>query len=209
MSGQGCAHLIKHEIYTVAGYRDEDLVALARAGGPSAADALEALLRRYENAIYRACQSYLRDVDRAEHASQEVLIRVYRGIGRFQGRSSFRTWLYRIIRNECYSVAAHYKRHQVCESLDETQVPLDTASVEDVASALELRNTVHTVLQRLSSNDRQVIRLRFFSELSLNGIADQLGTSLSGAKMRLYRALERFEKVYANLEADRARPVTV
>ena len=206
MSGDGFSHVIKHEIYAAAAYRDEDLAALAREGGASSTDAVQALLRRYEKAIYRSCLSYLRNVDRAEEASQEVLIRVYRGIRRFQGRSSFRTWLYSIIRNECYTISAYHKRHQVCDNLDEDEHLLDAVSTKDIASSVELHNTVHTVLRRLSAKDREVIKLRFFSDLSLNGIADQLDTSLSGAKMRLYRAIARFEEVYTDLEAGGVMP---
>ncbi|MDH3691655.1 MAG: sigma-70 family RNA polymerase sigma factor [Gammaproteobacteria bacterium] len=204
MPNDGFGHVVKHEIYATASYTDEELAALAREGGPSSVDAVEALLCRYEIAIYRACLSYLRDIDKAEDASQEVLIRVYRGINRFQGRSSFRTWLYRVVRNECYSVASQHARHRVCESLDEIVHPLHAVATGDFTSSIEVNNTVHTALQRLGSNDREVIQLRFFSDLSLNLIANQLNTSLSGAKMRLYRAIARFEKAYVDLEADAA-----
>ncbi len=188
----------------VVSYDDEDLVALVRESGPSSSGALEALLRRYKTAIYRACLSYLREADKAEEASQEILLHVYRGIDRFHGRSSFRTWLYRIIQNDCCTVYSHHARHQVCERFDEDERYIHPLTTDDFVSTLELTNIIDAVLDRLPSTDREVIKLRFFHNLSLMSIADHLGTSLSGVKMRLYRAIGRFKKTYVSLEADLA-----
>ncbi len=202
MSNVGSGVVISHEIYAGTSYTDEDLAAMARERGPSSEDAVAALLRRYERMIYRACVSYLRDANLAEDASQGVLIRIYRGINRFQGRSSFRTWVYRIVRNECYSVSSHHARHRVCESLDETVYLDHTVDMLDFTKQVETSNDVHIALRRLTPKDREIIKLRFFRDLSIKAIAVQLDTSLSGAKMRLYRAIARFEKAYMLLDAD-------
>jgi RNA polymerase sigma factor (sigma-70 family) len=74
------------------------------------------------------------------------------------------------------------------------------------AASTERDNAVGAALQRLKPHDKEVIVLRFFHDLSLDTIADRLGTSLSGAKMRLYRAIARFEQVYLDLEADVSDP---
>ncbi len=201
MSGVECS-VISQKIFGTTSYTDDDLTSVARERGPSSADAVESLLRRYDRLIYRACFSYLRDASLAEEASQEVRIRVHRGISRFQGRSSFRTWLYRIVRNECYSAASHHARHRVCQSLDDDEHPHQALVSSDSMADIELNDAVHVALRRLPPTDQEVIKLRFFYELSIRTIAGQLGTSLSGAKMRLYRAIARFEKAYVGLELD-------
>jgi len=72
----------------------------------------------------------------------------------------------------------------------------------DGTENVERNNSIEVALSRLPVTDQEVLKLRFFHELSLSRTASQLGTSLSGAKMRLYRALARFEKVYLGLETD-------
>ena len=208
MPNSGLGQVIKHGIYADASsYTDEQLARVVRQRGPDASDAVDALLRRYEHDIYRACLFYLRDPSVAQEASQEVLIRLYRGINRFQERSRFRTWLYRIVRNECYSVSHKHARHRVCDTLNEEEVHHDTVMTADVAKAVQQTNDVKVVLHALSAKDREVIQLRYFNDLSLQAIADRLDTSLSGAKMRLYRALTRFELVYKELAADDPYPL--
>ncbi len=203
MPNNGFGQVIKHGIYAdISSYTDEQLARVARQREPCALDAVEALLRRYDRDIYRACLSYLRNPSMAEEASQEVLIRLYHGVSRFQERSSFRTWLYRIVRNECYSVSRKHARHKVCDPLEEVELQHDSAMTRDFAETVQRRNAVNVALHALSSNDREVLRLRYFDDLSLNAIAGRLDTSLSGAKMRLYRALARFEFIHTKLEAD-------
>ncbi|MDH3466404.1 MAG: sigma-70 family RNA polymerase sigma factor [Gammaproteobacteria bacterium] len=206
MPNNGFGDVIKHNIYAGASYSDEDLVALVQERGPTGADAMTSLLRRYQNPIYRACLVYLRDSALAEDASQEVLVRVYRGINRFQGRSSFRTWLYRIVRNQCFTLSARQDRDKLNESLDEAIDQYAAVNADYTNTFAEEKDSVHTALKNLSPQHREVIRLRFFSDLSLHAVATQLDISLSAAKMRLYRALEKFEGAYGNLQVSEPLP---
>lgn len=200
MSNDGFADVIKHSVYSRANFSDEELVELVRAQGPTADDALNALLGRYERDVYRACVAFLRDPAVAEEASQESLIRVYRAVRCYRGQSTFRTWLYRVVRNQCHTAAVKQARHRVCQPWDESLI--DHHIVEsDFTAALAAGNAVRSAMRHLSARDREILHLRYFSDLSLNAIARRLDLGLSGTKMRLYRAMARFKTVYLEQDA--------
>ena len=188
-------HPITCAVYATNQYTDEQLIALCqRQSLPSYLFAV--LIERYQRRIYHACQRYLRHPQDAEDACQDVLIRVYLYRHNFAGRSSFKTWLHRIIRNRCLSVVAEQTRRAVPEELTLKRLDEMRESVQYVGSADQLRHEVAEALTHLSAADREVLKLRFFQDNSLEDIASALGLGLSAAKMRLYRALDRFRLAY-------------
>ncbi len=83
------------------GLSDEELVERVRRRGVAGRLAFEALADRYSAAITRRCRYRLGNVHDAEDVTQEVLVRIYRGLGNYRGQASFRTWLFAIVENEC------------------------------------------------------------------------------------------------------------
>ncbi|HBO92124.1 MAG TPA: RNA polymerase subunit sigma, partial [Gammaproteobacteria bacterium] len=75
---------------------DQQLVAIARRQLPHVTLAYEVLMRRYQDALIRTCTRYLNSVEDAEEVVHEVMLKVFHGLARFKGESSFKTWLYRI-----------------------------------------------------------------------------------------------------------------
>jgi len=174
-------------------YTDEELVASAQIL-VSSSEAFAELMRRHRSDLLWRCRVRLGNFADAEDALQETLIRAYRGLALFRGVSSFRTWLFAIADNQCNTVHARRMRHIVSDhvrsliTLHEERVSND--SREETEGLIEL---VHRVLNELPSQARDVLLLRFHSELSLEDIANTLGIGLSASKMRLYRAVSAFE----------------
>lgn len=167
---------------------DEELVARALEGTSANDVYLEHLLGRYRAWILRRCLAIVGDPDDAEDATQEVMLRVYRGLEGFQGRSSFRTWLYAIIQRECWTFAARRERLSIPDEIRiEMQLQFDTERHVQVAPISPRQ--MSGVLSKMPRPSREVLQLRFLRELSLPQIAVLLGVSLSATKMRLYRAL--------------------
>ena len=77
---------------------DADAVAQARGGDH---DAFRVLVERYQGRAYRLALRVLRDEEQARDVVQEAFLKVYRSLDRFEGRSSFYTWLYRVVMNLC------------------------------------------------------------------------------------------------------------
>lgn len=182
-------------------FQESTLLQCVRAGGPGWQIACSQLLEHHRGAVYRRCLFRLGNVQDAEDAVQETLLRALRGIQGFEGRSGLRTWLVAIADNECSALAQRRKRHQCSDHLrcliriyEEHQTAPSTV---DRDKARQVRET----LMRLPPKAREVLGLRFFGEASLDEIARTLQISLSAAKMRLYRALGLFESRYKKAPA--------
>ena len=131
---------------------------------------------------------------------QEVFVKVFRKLNAFEGRSSFSTWLFTITRNECLtaiSKRASLPTH-AADTFDEELVPSGEALPTD---RLEQADLLEKTLARLKPEDREVLVARFVSGLRIEEVADVLDLSLSAAKMRLYRAMERFRAAAEDVTA--------
>ena len=191
---------------TADGYTDEQLIALCGQRFVSRRP-LEMLMKRYQREIHIACLRYLRHPHDAEDALQEVLIRIHRYLHRFEGRSSFRTWVHRITQNQCHSLAAKKARQEKLTELalwyhDELNESVDL----DVATDNQV--LVEQALMGLSKRDRELLKLRFYQDKSLDEIAGALGVRVGAAKMRLYRALARLRLAYDELNGEETNQKT-
>ncbi|MGB5177754.1 MAG: sigma-70 family RNA polymerase sigma factor [Gammaproteobacteria bacterium] len=180
-------------------HEDAELVALVRKRGLGWKVALGALLDRHRAWIFNFCLMRLGNHHDAQDATQEVVIRVCNAIGRFEGRSAFRTWLYRICENQCRTFAVRRARYVQVEHIE----ALIDLGRNDLAlpqsDAVSDKQTVSVILDSVSPQAREVLQLRFFEDRSLDDIAGSLDISLSAAKMRLYRALDQFRAYYLEL----------
>jgi RNA polymerase sigma-70 factor (ECF subfamily) len=110
--------------------RDDALVAAARAGDRAA---LDTLLRRHVDFIHAVCRRLAGNDADADDATQEALIAVTRGIARFDGRSSLRTWLYRVATNACLDELRRKARRPIT-GITEVEQDVDGASLDDTVS---------------------------------------------------------------------------
>jgi len=168
---------------------DEDLVLVERYLGGDIT-AFEALYARYYDKVFGIARGILIDADEAADAVQEIFTLVLRHLGRFDRRSRFSTWLFRVAVNRSIQEARRHKnRHRNVEL---------TEAAERVAPE-EPDTTdpkIQACLARLAPADRALLVLFYWEELSLQEIADSLGTNVNAAKTRLYRARERFRAVF-------------
>ncbi|MER3413920.1 MAG: hypothetical protein C4341_06730 [Armatimonadota bacterium] len=174
---------------------DDDSVLVRRflAGDVSAFDSL---YQRYYNKVYALARGILGDSDDALDALQSTFVQVWKNLPRFQQRSQFGTWLYRIAVN---TAIQHARRTKRCRDSE----PLDEASVGTVAEEQQedpLGERVAAAMRLLREEDRALLSLYYWEEQSLEQIADVLGCSANAAKTRLYRARERFRVVWNKLE---------
>lgn len=185
-------------------YSDAKLVRLARLGGYVGERARSGLVQQHYRWIRQRCFYTLRNEADANDAAQEVALRMYRALLQFEGRSSIRTWLNTIVHHECVSLIRKRQRSVLSEHL-QTLITLHEVDQRQVQSHLDVPvEAVHKVLDALPSQAKEVLQLRFFSELPLDEIGAILGISLSATKMRLYRALELFKGVYQQSNSDEA-----
>ena len=172
---------------------DQQLVAIARRQLPHVTLAYEVLMRRYQDALIRTCTRYLNSVEDAEEVVHEVMLKVFHGLARFKGESSFKTWLYRIAHNE--SMTCLHKR--------KVQLPLEAVN-EDDHLATEQHDVERDVMgmrldrwiSKLGQEDKTIVVYRAIAELEYQEIADIVNMNLSAVKMRYQRALEKLKQHY-------------
>jgi RNA polymerase sigma-70 factor (ECF subfamily) len=168
---------------------DEDSVLVERylAGDHTV---FEVLYNKYYDKVAAIARGIVLDNDEAADAVQEIFTLVYRHLARFDKRSKFSTWLFRVAVNRSIQQARRLKYKT-------RQVPLNEAlgqSTPEEVNDAEVR--VQEALAKLSPQDRALLTLFYWEEHSLQEIAEALHCGLNAAKTRLYRARERFRGVY-------------
>lgn len=166
---------------------DAELVKLAQKELPYGMRAYEELVHRHEAVLYAVCVRLLGTREDAEDVSQDVMLKVFTSIKRFEGRSSFKTWLLRIATNTCTD---WLKKRVVADRYSES------LRNEPLAFSEQTHDDDHALrlLRQMTADERQILTLRFVADLNLQEIADSLNLSLSATKMRLYRATEKLRE---------------
>jgi RNA polymerase sigma-70 factor, ECF subfamily len=179
---------------------DEQLLARL-AGGER--EALEELFRRYRGLAYRVAYRLLGHEADALDAVQEGFIKALTHLHTFQGRSTFKTWLLRIVSNAALDVGRLRGRREVL-SLDgpETGPGESGHPVTDHDPSLELeredlRHLLDQALATLSEAQRRTFVLHVEAELSYREVAEVLGISIGTVMSRLYYARQRLRAYLA------------
>lgn len=161
--------------------------------------AFEILFRRYQTPIFNLVSRMVGGED-AHDLTQDVFCNALRALHSFRGEAKFSTWLYSIARNVCLNRLRHISVIRE-ESLEEMQegspgsdgLPDLTADVHRITETRELQQIVGSVLAKLPPEQRLLITLRDFEQLSYEEIGRITEMSLSNVKSRLHRARMAFK----------------
>jgi RNA polymerase sigma-70 factor (ECF subfamily) len=134
---------------------------------------------------YRLATLILRDRDEAEDATQEAIVRAWSSWGTLRDRSRFDAWFDRILVNVCRNRMRHGRTIHVVTLDDSFQLPAADSHAATIA-----RLTLEPAFARLSPDQRIIVVLRFWRDLSVDAIAERLGIPAGTVKSRLHYALE-------------------
>lgn len=167
-------------------------------------ECLEELVSRYEDRIRRCARRMAIDRDQAEDAVQETFLRLVASLPRFEGRSAFNTWLYRLAHNTCVDAfrrGARSGRHRAASSEDGDgpgivleELPAGWGSPEEELDRQIQECYLGWVLSGLPDDYREVIRLRLGEGRSTEEAAQLLGTTQDSVKAKLRRARQRLRE---------------
>ncbi len=166
-----------------------ELIAYARAGDEAA---FTRLVELHQTAIYNLCYRILGNPAEAEDAAQETFLRAYAQLNRFDATRSFKTWLFSIANHYCIDHLR--KRRLTWLSLDQPALAPHPAlreqkpGPEEASMRREQKAVVEALLAKLAPEDRSVVALRYWYDLSYEEIAEATGATVSAVKSRLHRA---------------------
>lgn len=169
---------------------DEALVKLARDGDFSA---FETLFERHRTLVYRFAYQMAPRRDDAEDIVQEAFVRAYQNLHRYRDEAKFTTWLLRIATNLCTDQARMSQRRTALEQ-QEARGALDWMTEDfsedpvDNLEAARRKDALRRALMALPAHHRTVIVLRDIEEREYSDIAETLGCTIGGAKLRVLRA---------------------
>ena len=182
---------------------ERGLVEECRRGDPHAFARLVAL---HEGMVFNLAARLLGETEDARDVAQEVFLQVFRTLGRFEGRSSLKTWIYRIVVNQCRNRQRWWRRRRKersCPIEDLTaadEMQLAQHGPEGPVERLERRErarSVHRALARLGFEHRAVLLLREVEGLSCEEIAAALAIPQGTVKSRLSRARDALRQALA------------
>jgi RNA polymerase sigma-70 factor (ECF subfamily) len=173
--------------YHITEMTDAACVQAALAGDPAA---FAALVDRHSPACLRFARRMLGSREDAEDAAQEAFVRAHRALARYDGRTSFRTWLMSILVNRCRT--ALLQRHRRTRRVVLDEEALDKAAAAE-GSDLELRDAIERALAQLDEAQREAFLLKHVEHLTYEEMADATGVGVSALKMRVQRACDRLQ----------------
>ena len=171
---------------------DQTLIAAAQNGD---AGAFEELVRRYQEAAFRAAFLVLRDADEAQDAAQEAFVKAYKALNRFRRGHEFRPWLLRIVVNQSLTMLRSRRRGSAAaERLAVRDQPLPQ-TIDEAVIDRERARLVWAALDSLREQERVVVYLRYFLNLPERELAEYLGCAQGTVKSRLHRSLRKLRDV--------------
>jgi RNA polymerase sigma-70 factor, ECF subfamily len=162
------------------------------------AAAFDALYRRHYDRVYRYVRVSLGHDEDAADVAQQIFLQAWRSLGRFEGRSSFATWLFRIAHNAVVDAQRGWRAALSWEQLPASEHPTDAAGPEEQAIRREDADRLSRALGRLDAEKRALLMLRFAGQLSVAEIAAVVGKRPDAVKKQLTRTL-RFLKEHTDV----------
>jgi RNA polymerase sigma-70 factor, ECF subfamily len=173
-----------------------DDAALVHAAQQGDRNALDQLLRRHYDRIHAVCRRIAGSTRDADDACQEALIKITRSLPRFDGRSSFSTWAYRIATNASLDELRKRQRRPALHAVDDDDRPVEYA---DAAAGSRIdhisdRLVLDAALAELPEDLRTAVVLRDVADLDYQEIADALDIPVGTVKSRISRGRSALAK---------------
>lgn len=175
--------------------RERDLVERHRRGEP---EAFEEYYANHAGLIYNVTLRQCGDPEQARDLSQEILLKAFRGLARFRGVSSLKTWTYRICLNHCRSRLGRRRPPMVSlQAEDGREQELEDPQRGPEANLLadEASRRLAAALPEVDAAFREAIVLRDLEDLSYQEIADVLGVPIGTVRSRIARGREQLRRV--------------
>jgi len=185
---------------------DLDLIKSCQSGDTAA---FEILVSRHRGKVFAMVQNMIKNEADAWDLSQEVFIKVWKALPKFEARAQFSTWLYRITHNVVYDWLRKRKIDSAGElddnlldrgsiAVGSTTTPSETARPDDAMNNRELGERINKAMDTLSPEHRETILLREVQGFDYKEIAEAMDTSLGTVMSRLYYARKKLQQLLSH-----------
>jgi RNA polymerase sigma-70 factor (ECF subfamily) len=180
---------------------DNELITEANKGNDAA---FEELIYRYDKTVLSIALNFVHDSDEAKDIYQEVFIRVHRSLKKFEMRSEFSTWLYRIATNVCLTHKSRSKKHlqlsinEGFETEDDDSKSYELIATnrepDELALNTELGSLISDAVDSLSSKQKITFTLKHYEGYKIREIAEMLNCKEGTVKKYLFDAIRNLRK---------------
>ena len=170
--------------------------------------AFETLVHRHQHRVFAVARGILKRQEDVEDVAQQVFVKAYFSLKRFDQRAAFSTWLYKITVNECWDLLRKRKARPLVyesdfsedQSRQYTATEREATKGPDTGDRMAMRQQLETMLSQLDKRDRAMLILKEVEGFSVEEIADSMGLNANTVKVRLFRARKRIVE-YSRREA--------
>lgn len=168
---------------------DHDLVERFKRGEEPAFDEI---VRRYSSKVITICSYFLKDAHEAYDVSQEVFIKIHRGLSSFREEAKLSTWIHTIAINTCKNQMGFFRRwfSKRADIDEETMIKSTAPGPEDDAVSRERERILKDEIQKLPGKFKEIVILKDIEERSYEEIGAMLSINQGTVKSRLHRARE-------------------
>lgn len=154
------------------------------------------LYSRYASKIYGKCLAILKDETLAEDATQEIFMKIFLNLSRFEEKAKFSTWIYSITYNFCIDYLRRKNKQDNIFSDDEIEKAPDIPDDIPDEALIEMEvKQLKNVLDNMPVGDKAILLMKYQDDMSIKEIADVLEKSESAVKMKIKRAKEKAQKL--------------
>ena len=151
------------------------------------------LVEKYKVMVYSLSYKMLKHKEEAEEVSQDTFIKAYKNLKKFEGNSKFSTWLYKIAYRNCLDVLKKNKRRFHLTEINEvtSNYIQSTETILQTIERKERSEILNDCLLQLPEEERSILWLFYYKELSLKEIVDITGFTEANVKVKMHRARKR------------------
>jgi len=147
------------------------------------------LVEKYQNMVYTLALKVLGNKEDAEDAAQEIFVKCYRALNRYNGQAAFSTWLYKITYNHSIDILKKKNRkwHAIEWKNDLEPDVLRHQSLDEKIDLKEIQLVLKEAIHRLSQDEQVIVTLYYYEDLPLRDIAEIIGIRENNVKIKLFR----------------------
>lgn len=159
-------------------------------------ECFEELVEGYKNLIFKTCMEFMKNEQDAMDMSQEVFIRIYNNLDKFEFKCKFTTWVYKICVNTCLTELK--KKYRINLPLEERYDYGSTPSPEEIYEGEELKQLIGEEIDGMSQKKKRILKLRMLGNYTFDKIAEILHLPSSSVRTEYTRAKSQITESLKN-----------